>query len=47
MYANLSRADTGRCNSKPQDPKTTYPKMGKALNESGRHVRALIRTDPY
>ena len=26
------------CNSKPQDPKTTYPKMGKALNESGRHI---------
>ena len=26
------------CNSKPQDPKETYPKMGKALNESGRHI---------
>jgi alpha-galactosidase len=26
------------CNSAPQDPKETYPKMGKALNESGRHI---------
>ena len=26
------------CNSHPQDPKDTYPKMGKALNESGRHI---------
>ena len=27
-----------QCNSKPQDPKSTYPKMGKALNASGRHI---------
>jgi hypothetical protein len=26
------------CNSAPQDPRDTYPKMGKALNESGRHI---------
>jgi hypothetical protein len=26
------------CNSAPQDPKDAYPKMGKALNESGRHI---------
>lgn len=26
------------CNSKPQDPKTTYPKMSKALNASGRAI---------
>lgn len=26
------------CNSKPQDPKTTYPKMSKALNATGRPI---------
>ena len=26
------------CNSAPQDPKEAYPKMGKALNESGRRI---------
>eukprot|EP01050_Picozoa_sp_SAG11_P020043 SAG11_NODE_3306_length_2535_cov_4.818966_2_plen_235_part_00 len=34
----VSRVKMDWCNSKPQDPKTTYPKMGKALNESGRHI---------
>ena len=26
------------CNSKPQDPRTTYPKMSKALNATGRPI---------
>ena len=26
------------CNSAPQDPRKTYPIMGKALNTSGRHI---------